>query len=260
VKILVPVKQVMDVELNVRVAAGKVVEDGMTLVLSKWDENALEAAVQLKEAGTASEVVVVTVGPESAGETLRKAMAMGADRAVHVLDPAADGSDSLGVARVLAALGAKEKPDLILAGLQAQDTDMGGVGPMTAELMGIPCLSNVTKIEGTGPTLTIHRRGDQGREVIAVTLPALITANDSLNQPRLASLKGIMMAKKKPMDTLTLENLGAAGVAGAAHALTQIAEFQPPAARAAGRKFTGEPEVIAKEVFDLLVKEAKLVG
>ena len=256
--IVVPVKSVIDVELNIRVRDGKVVEDGMNYILSKWDENAVEAALQIKEA-VGGEVTVISVGPERAGEVLRKALAMGADKAVHVNDPAVEGSDSFGYARVLAAAIGRDSYDLVITGRQAQDTDMGGTGPILAEMLGWPQVVNVVQVEPAEGQLTVQRKGDVGVEVFDVKLPALLTANDSLNEPRLASLRGIMGAKKKPMETLTLSDLGVdAGQVGSDGARAEIVEFAPPKGREAGRKFEGEPDEVAKEVAELLVNEAKI--
>lgn len=257
--ILVPVKSVMDVELNIRVRDGQVLEDGMNYILSKWDENALEAALQLKEAGD-GEITAVTVGPERSGEALRKALAMGADKGVHVNDPATEGSDAMGIAKILAKVAQRGPFDLIITGRQAQDTDMGATGAMLGEILGIPVAIDVTAVEPAGDgKLALKRKGDAGTELIDVNLPALITANDSLNEPRLASLRGIMQAKKKPMDVLTLADLGLdPAEVGAAGAGIEIIGFDPPPLRAAGRKFEGEPEEIAKEVVELLANEAKI--
>ncbi len=257
--ILVPVKSVMDVDLNIRVRDGKVQEDGMNYILSKWDENALEAALVLKEKH-GGEVIAVSIGPDRAGEALRKALAMGADKAVHVNDPAAEGSDSFGFARILAKLATRQPTDLIIAGKQSQDTDMGGTGAMLAALLGWPAVMNAASIAGLeGTKLTVHRQGHAGREVVEVTLPALVTANDSLNQPRLASLRGIMQAKKKPFEALKIADLGlAAGEVGAAGAKVKVLEFMPPAGRAAGKKFEGDPEEITRKVVELLATEAKV--
>jgi electron transfer flavoprotein beta subunit len=257
--ILVPVKSVMDVDLNIRVKDGKVVEDGMNYILSKWDENAIEAALQLKEKH-GGEVTVVSIGPDRAAEALRKALAMGADKAIHVNDPAAEGSDSFGFARILAAVAKKAAYDLILAGKQSQDTDMGGTGPMLAALLDWPVVANVIELEAaTAQKFTVERQGHAGREVIEVTLPAVLTANDSLNEARLASLRGIMQAKKKPFETLKLADLGlGAGDAGAAGARVQVVEALPPKGRAAGKKFEGDAEEITRKVVDLLANEAKI--
>ena len=258
VKILVAVKQVMDVELNIRVKEGRVLEDGMNYVLSKWDENAVEAALRIK-ADKEADVVVVSVGPEKSTETLRRALAMGADTAFLISDPEALKADSLGVARILAKAALKEGADLVITGLQAQDSDQGGVGPMLAELLGWPSAINVVKVEGPqGNTLTLQRRGDNGVEVVEMQLPALISANDSLNEPRLVGLPGIMKAKKKPLETLTLADLGlkAADVAPR----MEVVEVLPPPQRAAGKKFEGEPEETVRQLMDALTAEAKLFG
>jgi len=258
--IVVPVKSVIDVELNIRVRDGKIVEDGLNYILSKWDENALEAALQLKEAN-GGEVTAVTVGPERAGEALRKALAMGADKGVHVNDAAAEGSDALGIAKILAKVCQRGPFDLVITGRQAQDTDMGATGAALAEMLSVPLCVNVIKIEpqGADGKLNLRRKGDLGTEVIEVTLPAVLTANDSLNEPRLASLRGIMQAKKKPMEVLTLADLGLdAGEVGPAGAGVERVELSPPPQRAAGKKFEGEPEEIAKQVVELLANEAKI--
>ena len=257
--IVVPVKSVVDVELNIRVRDGKIVEDGLNYILSKWDENALEAALALKEAN-GGEVTAVTIGPERAGEALRKALAMGADKGVHVNDPAAQGSDAAGLARILAKVIQRGPFDLVITGRQAQDTDMGATGAALAELLGVPLCVNVIHIEPkAGATLSLKRKGDVGAEVIEVKLPAVLTANDSLNEPRLASLRGIMQAKKKPMEVLTLAALGIdPGQVGAAGAGIEIVEFSPPPQRAAGQKFEGDPEEITRKVVELLANEAKI--
>lgn len=257
--ILVPIKSVMDVDLNIRVKDGKVVEDGMNYILSKWDENAIEAALVLKEKH-GGEVTAVSIGPERAAEALRKALAMGVDKAIHVNDPAADGSDSFGYARILAAVAKKAAYDLVLTGKQSQDTDMGGTGPMLAALLDWPVVANAIGIEAPAANkLTVDRQGHAGREVLEVTLPAVLTANDSLNEPRLASLRGIMQAKKKPFDALKLGDLGVnPSDVGATGARIVVAEFMSPKGRAAGKKFEGDAEEITKKVVDLLANEAKI--
>jgi len=258
--IVVPVKSVVDVELNIRVADGRVVEDGLNYILSKWDENAIEAALQLKE-DNGGEVTAVTIGPERSAEALRKALAMGADKAVHINDPAAEGSDSLGIARILAKAVARNPYDLIITGRQAQDTDMGATGAALAALLDIPLAVNVIQMDlhSEGGHLEVRRKGDNGTELMDVTLPAVMTANDSLNEPRLASLRGIMQAKKKPLETLTLSDLGIdPSQVGAAGATIEIVEFQSPQGRSAGKKFEGEPEDVTRQVVDLLANEAKI--
>ena len=257
--IIVPVKSVIDVELNIRVRDGKVVEDGMNYVLNKWDENAVEAALVLREQ-LEGEVTVVTVGPDRAGESLRKALAMGADKAIHVNDPAAEGSDAHGFASILAAVIKRAPFDLVITGRQAQDTDMGATGPMLAAMLDVPQVVSVVGIpDASDSKLTVHRQGLTGIEVLEVTLPALLTASDSMNEPRLASLRGIMQAKKKPLETLTLGDLGMdAGQAGTAGARVEVVEVLPPPERAAGQKFEGDEEEITRQVVDLLANQAKI--
>lgn len=258
--IVVPVKSVVDVELNIRVRDGKIVEEGLNYILNKWDENALEAALQLKEAHD-GEVTAVTIGPDRSGEALRKALAMGADKGVHVNDPAAAGSDAFGLARILAAVISRGPYDLVICGRQAQDTDMGGTGAALAELLGVPLAVNVLHIEPTPANgkVTVKRKGDVGLEVLEITTPAVLTANDSLNEPRLASLRGIMQAKKKPMETLTLSDLEVdAGQVGAAGAGMELVGYESPPQRAAGKKFEGDAGEISRQVVDLLANEAKI--
>ncbi len=258
--IVVPVKSVVDVELNIRVRDGQIVEDGLNYILNKWDESALEAALQLKEAND-GEVTAVTIGPDRSGEALRKSLAMGADRGVHVNDPATGGSDSFGYARILAAVIGRGDYDLVICGRQAQDTDMGGTGPALAEMLGVPLVVNVLHIDPApvDGKITVKRKGDMGLEVLEITMPAVLTANDSLNEPRLASLRGIMQAKKKPSETLTLADLGLdAAQVGVAGAGLELMAYESPPQRAAGRKFEGDAEEITREVADLLANEAKI--
>lgn len=258
-KILVPIKSVMDVELNIRVSEGAIVEDGMNYLLSKWDENAIEAALALSEIQE-GEVTVVSVGPERAAEILRKALAMGAAQALHVNDPAAHGSDAFGIGRILAAVAKRESYDLIITGKQAQDTDQGATGAVLATLLDWPLVANVVEVrEPQNGTLIVHRQGNQGREVLEVRLPAVLTANDSLNEPRLASLRGIMQAKRKPFAELSLADLEIpAEQVGAAAARTEIVAYASPKSRSAGQKFEGEPEEIVAKVVALLADEAKI--
>lgn len=258
--IVVTVKSVIDVELNIRVREGQIVQEGLNYILSKWDENALEAALQLKEANE-GEITAITIGPDRAGEALRKALAMGADRGIHVNDPASEGSDSFGYAKILAKAIARQPFDVVITGRQAQDTDMGATGAALAELLNVPLAVNVIHIDmqSAGGKLTLKRKGDAGAEILELTLPALLTANDSLNEPRLASLRGIMQAKKKPMEVLTLADLDIdPGEVGAAGAGIEIVEFAPPSQRLAGKKFEGEPEEITRQVVELLANEAKI--
>ena len=259
--IVVPVKSVVDVELNIRVRDGKIVEDGLNYILSKWDENALEAALQLKEAN-GGEVTALTIGPERSGEALRKALAMGADKGVHVNDPACEGSDSFGYASILAKVIQRGPYDLVITGRQAQDTDMGATGAALAELLGVPLCVNIVRIEpkAEGGKLTLRRKGDAGAEVMEVTLPALLTANDSLNEPRLASLRGIMQAKKKPIATPGPGELGlAAGEIGAAGSRLEIVSVSFPESGTGAEIIEGDPAAAARTLVEKLRKEARVI-
>lgn len=258
-KIVVLMKQVIDVELNIRVKDGAIVEDGLNYVISNWDEIGIEAALQMVEA-VKGEVTLLTVGPDRAQEALRKGLAMGADKAVHVKDAACDGSDSLAYATIIAEALKKQSFDLVIAGKQSQDTDSGLTPSMVAELLGLPQVTNIVKVEKTTDTqLDVLRKGDHGNEVVELKLPALITVNDSLNTPRLASLRGIMAAKKKPLEELNLAALGIApDKVGKQGSATTILAFEEPQNRQAGQKFSGAEEETTKQVLGLLQTQAKI--
>ena len=258
--IIVLIKQVVDVELNLRVKNEVLVEEGLNYVISGWDEVAIEAALQMVENAGTGEITLLTIGPKRAADALRKGLAMGADKAIHVLDPAFDGSDSFAYARGLAKILAGQSYDLVLAGKQSQDTDAGLTPSMLAEFLDLPQVSNIVKIEQmTSDKLLLHRKGDHGNEVVELTLPAVVTVNDSLFEPRLASLRGIMQSKKKPMDTLDLAAIGIdANEVGKAGRHTRIVRFLEPEARKDGQKFEGNEEETTKQVLNLLVNEAKI--
>ena len=259
-KIVVPVKSVVDVELNLRVRDGRLQEDGLNYVLSKWDEHALEAALQLCETND-GEVIVVTVGLKRAGEALRKALAMGAHKGIHVLEDGLVGSDSKSLGRVLAAAIKRESADLVVTGRQAQDTDMGATGWYLAAALGLPAVSNVAGItlELCAGRLELERKGDAGMEMVSLALPALITANDSLNEPRLASLRGIMQAKKKPVEVVSLEDLGLSmGEVGPDANGCELLGLLAPPDRVAGQKFSGDVSDITTQAMEKLDTEAKL--
>lgn len=257
--IIVLIKQVVDVELNIRVKEGAIVEDGLTYVVGNWDEIAIEAALRFVEA-VEGEVTLVTVGPERAAEALKKGLAMGAHKAIHILDAAFDGSDSYAYAKALSQVLAKQKYDLILGGKQAQDTDAGLTVSMLAEFLGLPQVTNVVKVEKVeAQQLTVHRKGDHGNEVIELHLPGVMTVNDSLHEPRLASLKGIMQAKKKPLEVMSLAATGInAAEIGKQGSPTTVVSFQEPQGRQAGQKFQGAEEETTQQVFNLLLNQAKI--
>jgi len=211
-KILVPVKRVVDYNVTVRVKAdGSGVETAnVKMSMNPFDEIANEEAIRLKEAGSASEVVAVSIGEAKAQETLRTAMAMGADRAIHVATDARTDTElqPLAVAKLLRAVVEREQPDLVLMGKQAIDDDSNQTGQMLAALLGWPQATFASKVEVADGGLEVTREIDAGLEKIAVKLPAIVTTDLRLNEPRYASLPNIMKAKKKPIDQLSPEELG----------------------------------------------------
>lgn len=265
--IIVLIKQVVDVELNIRVKDGALNEDGLNYVISNFDEVALEAALQIIESvgdtdGSPGEITLISIGPDRVTDALRKGLAMGAHKAIHVLDSAFDGSDSFAYAKGLAKAIESQVPsyDLILAGKQAQDTDAGLTAPMLAEFLDLPQVTNVVKADKIEANqLTLHRKGDHGNEVIDLTLPAVVTINDSFAEARLASLRGIMQAKKKPFETVSIADIGMdASLVGTAGSQTTIEKLMEPDARQEGQKFEGNEEETTKQVLDLLTNEAKI--
>ncbi|MGY0399074.1 MAG: electron transfer flavoprotein subunit beta/FixA family protein [Ostreibacterium sp.] len=207
-KILVGVKRVIDYNVNIRLKAdGSGVETAnVKMSMNPFDEIAVEEAVRLKEVGKAEEIIAVSIGPAKAEETLRTALAMGADRAIlveHDLEV-----ESLGVAKVLKILAEKEKVDMILLGKQAIDDDANQTGQMTSALLNWSQATFASKVELEGDTANVTREVDGGLETINVSLPTVITVDLRLNEPRFASLPNIMKAKKKPLDKIPSADLG----------------------------------------------------
>jgi len=207
-KVLVPVKRVVDYNVKIRVKAdGSGVETAnVKMSMNPFDEIAVEEAVRLKEAGAASEVVAVSIGPAAAQETLRTALAMGADRAIHVQTDAE--VQPLAVAKLLKALVDTEQPRLVLLGKQAIDDDCNQTGQMLAALLGWPQATFASKLVPGSGAVTVTREVDGGLETVELTLPAVVTTDLRLNEPRYASLPNIMKAKKKPIAAQTPEALG----------------------------------------------------
>ncbi len=260
--IIVLLKQVVDVELNIRVKDGELNEEGLNYVISSWDETAIEAALQFKEALDGDgEVTLISIGPERAEKSLRKGLAIGADKAIHILDSAFDGSDSFAYAKGLSKILKQQGPyDVILAGKQAQDTDAGLTASMLAEFLDLPQVTNISQADKVEANqLTLQRKGDHGNEVIELSLPAVITVSDSFAEPRLASLRAIMQAKKKPLATFSLADLDIdPNLIGDAGSKTTVERWSEPEARQAGEKFEGDEVETAKQVLDLLVNETKI--
>ena len=259
-KILTTVKKVVDVELNIDVKEGAIVEEGLQYVMNAWDESAVESSVQLKEKHGA-ETTLVCIGDEDSTMIIRKGFAMGIENGIRVDDPALARADSSTYARVLRKVCQKGGYDLVIAGKQAQDTDNGQTGIMLAEYLGVPCVSNAIGIEVIDDThLKVSRLGDAGTEIVELELPAVVTVSDSINEPRLPALRGIMMAKKKPIDVLDLAALGTSVDEVASDPpQTEIVEFRVPEARKAGQKFEGDAAETTAQVVGLLANEAKVL-
>ena len=251
-KILVCLKQVphQDARLDVNADGSWIKEDGIKFEINSYDTFALEEALRIKDADPASEVVVASIGPERVTQALRTALGMGADRAVHVKDPAVDGSDALGIARILAAVAKEVGPDVVLMGLMSEDSNASAVPPMLAELMGVPHATAVVKAEKGASGFRVERELEGGAlEVVDLPNPCLLAGQTGLNQVRYASLKGIMAAKKKPLDVKTAEALGLAGKVGASAAKAKIRKIYPPPKGEGAEILTGNAdEVVAKLV------------
>jgi len=256
-KILATVKKVVDVELNIHIDNGAIVEDGLQYVINAWDENAVEAAVQLKE-NNGAETTLVSIGGDDNIDMIRKCYAMGIENGILIDDPSLPAADSAVFAKVLQKVYEKGDYDLILTGKQAQDTDSGQTGIMLAEYLDVPCVSNVIAIEVLDETkISVSRLGDTGTEIIELTLPAVVTVSDSINEPRLPAMRGIMMAKKKKIQTMDLAQLGTTpDEVGAAK--SEIVEFMKSETRQAGQKFEGDAAQITAQVVALLASEAKV--
>ena len=248
-KILVPVKRVVDYNVKVRVKAdGTGVETaGVKMSMNPFDEIAIEEAVRLKEKGAASEVIAVSMGLPACAETIRTALAMGADRGILV-ETSVD-LQPLAVAKMLKAIVAKEGPRLVIMGKQAIDDDMNATGQMLAALLGWPQGTFASKVEISADTLVVTREVDGGLETLSLTMPAIITADLRLNEPRYASLPNIMKARKKPIETIKPEALGV----DPAPRLRLVSVAEPPK-RSAGKKVGSVAELVSK-----LRTEAKVI-
>jgi electron transfer flavoprotein beta subunit len=223
--------------------------------LNAFDVNAVEEALRVKEANPDSEVVVVSVGPASAVDSLRKALAMGADRAVLVSDAAAVGSDLLATGRVLAAALHREQPDLVLFGQQSSDSDGAVLWASVADRLRLPVISQAAELTVADGKATVKRQTEFGYDRIQAPLPAVIAVSDAINEPRYPSLKGIMGAKAKPQDVLSLADLGVApALAGEAGSRTEVLTVGAPPARAEGRKVEDDGSG-AQQILDFLVEE-----
>ncbi len=209
-------------------------------LLSELDEYAVEEALKIVEAGE-GEVTVVTVGPEQATDAIRKSLQMGAHKGVHVRDDAISGSDAVATSLVLAAVLRKLEFDLVLCGMASTDGVMGTVPAMLAERLGLPQLTYAAEVNVDGATLTVHRDSDTAVETVVAPTPAIVSVTDQINEPRYPSFKGIMAAKKKPLETWSLADLGVdAADVGLDAAWTRVDSYEARPARSAGTIVTDE--------------------
>ncbi|MDB9956922.1 electron transfer flavoprotein subunit beta/FixA family protein [Candidatus Pelagibacter sp.] len=248
-KILVAVKRVIDYNVQVRVKEDGtgVVTDNVKMSSNPPDDNAIEEAVKIKEAGKATEIIAITVGEEKSQETVRKALAVGADRGILIKTEGI--VEPLAVAKALQKIVEKEKPDLVFMGKQAIDDDCNQTGQMLSALLNWPQATFASKIEIKDRTLEVTREIDEGLETIEVNLPAIVTCDLRLNEPRYASLPNIMKSKKKPLEILTAADLGV----DTTPRVQQIKVEEPPK-RKAGIKVTSVAELVSK-----LKNEAKVI-
>jgi electron transfer flavoprotein beta subunit len=248
-KILVAVKRVIDYNVQIRVKEDGtgVVTDNIKMSTNPPDDNAIEEAVKIKEAGKATEVIAVTVGEEKSQETIRKALAVGVDRGIHVK---ADGIvEPIAVAKILQKIVDKEKPDLVFMGKQAIDDDCNQTGQMLSALLNWPQATFASKIEIKDKKLEVVREVDEGLETVEVNIPAVVTCDLRLNEPRYASLPNIMKAKKKPIEQINTSDLGV----DITPRVQQIKVEEPPK-RKSGIKVTSVAELVQK-----LKNEAKVI-
>jgi len=223
--------------------------------MNGYDEVAVEEALRVQEAH-GGEVTVLTMGPEDATDSVRKALAMGAHKAVLISDDALVGTDAWGTARVLAAAITHLNPDLVIMGMQSDDAAIGVVHHAVAERTGLPALTHTAKLTIEGATVTTQRRRDDGYATLTAQLPALIGVIDVINQPRYPSLKGIMGAKKKPLETMDLSDLGIdASTVGLGGAKTHVVKVDKPEARAAGVVFEDKGDAVPRIIEFLIAKK-----
>ena len=248
-KILVAVKRVIDYNVQIRVKedGSGVVTDNVKMSTNPPDDNAIEEAVKIKEAGKATEIVAITVGEEKAQETVRKALAVGADKGIHVKTEGV--LEPLAVSKIIQKIVEKEKPDLVFMGKQAIDDDCNQTGQMLSALLNWPQATFASNIEVKDNSLEVTREIDEGLETVEINIPAIVTCDLRLNEPRYASLPNIMKAKKKPIEEINVSDLGI----DTTPRLEQIKVEEPPK-RKAGIKVANVAELVQK-----LKNEAKVI-
>jgi electron transfer flavoprotein beta subunit len=255
-KFIVCIKQVPDVNAPLQIKEGQLIQDTDRMILNAYDASAVEEALVLTEKH-GGEVEVVMVGSEKAKETLRKTLAMGAAKGTHIVVDQTEKFDSAAYAQILSKYFEKSEYDFISCGKQSQDTDSGLTGSMLAELLDLPYVTNAVGLEYEDDQLVVTRQGDTGREIVELPNPGIVTCSNDMNEPRIPSLKGIMQSKRKPVDTVSLSDLGLDP--SSVDKMTTILGYQEKPGREPGKKFEGEPDEIAKEVVHLLDEEANVL-
>jgi electron transfer flavoprotein beta subunit len=264
VKICVLVKEVPDAAVEKRIdpQTGRM-DRGGERNLNPYDTHAIEAAMQVKEGGVVEvdEIVAVTMGPETAVRALHKAVSLGADRSVHLSDPALAGSDVAATGYALATVLERESPDLVLLGQQSDDGECYTIGAVVAEHLRMPSLTQVIKMDVAEGTLTCERQAEYGYDTVEVDLPAVISVGDAINEPRYPSLKAIMGAKKKPLETLDVAGAGLdGGRVGTDGSQVSCAEFKAPPAKQGGTIIEDEDTGATVEQIVAWLDERKLLA
>ncbi|MCK6205038.1 electron transfer flavoprotein subunit beta/FixA family protein [Bacillus infantis] len=255
--IYVLLKRTFDTEEKISISGGQINEDGAEFIINPYDEYAVEEAIQVRDEH-GGEVTIISVGTEEAEKQLRTALAMGADKAVLInTEDDVEAGDQFTTAKILSEYLKDKEADLILAGNVAIDGGSGQVGPRVAELLDIPYITTITKLDISGTTATIVRDVEGDSEVIETSLPLLATAQQGLNEPRYPSLPGIMKAKKKPLEELELDDLDLEE--DDVEAKTKTIEIYLPPKKEAGKVLEGDLEDQVKELVSLLHTEAKVI-
>ncbi|HKI46596.1 MAG TPA: electron transfer flavoprotein subunit beta/FixA family protein [Balneolales bacterium] len=255
------IKQVPDITAPISIRNGELVFETDRVVLDAYSASAVEESLVLTEKH-GGETSIISIGPDKVKETIRKALAMGAEKATHIKTDENASLDSSVFARLLAAYFEKN-PDyeVILLGKQAQDTDAGLTGSMLAEKMNLSYATNAVGLEydESANKMIVTRQGDAGQEVIALQIPCLITCSNDMNDPRIPNLRGIMQSKKKPVEEISPDDLGYPSDKLQQLASTEITGYEPMPERQPGKKLEGEPVELAKQLVDLLQNEAKVL-
>ncbi|TYP95643.1 electron transfer flavoprotein beta subunit [Fodinibius salinus] len=255
-KLYVCIKQVPDVDAPIQIKNGTLIQDTDRMVLNAYDASAVEEALVLTEEHE-GEVEVVMVGPEGSKETIRKALAMGADKATHIQTDGDVDYNSATYAKILATFFEDKEYDIIACGKQSQDTDAGLAGSMMAEHLNLPYATNAVGLSIEDSNLIVKRQGDAGQEIIELPSSCLVTCSNDMNEPRIPSLKGIMKSKKKPMETVELSDLDIAEEDIKPN--TKVTGHMEKPEREPGQKFEGDPEELAQKVANLLDEEANVI-